>query len=84
MRKENKYLPLSNLKNSEKAKVISLEGGKGFIAHLNDMGIRIGVVLEVISNTAGPVFIKIGESRFAIGHEMAKKILVEKIPFSEK
>ncbi|HPO91484.1 MAG TPA: FeoA family protein [Victivallales bacterium] len=78
MKKESKYFPLSELKQSEKAKVISLEGGKGFLAHLNDMGIRVGVIVEMISNSGGPVHIKVGESRFAIGHEMAKRIFVEK------
>lgn len=79
-KQEKKKNNLTTILPGEKVKVISLEGGKGFLAHLNDMGIRTGVILEVISNAGGPVFIKAGESRFAVGHDMAKKICVEKIP----
>ncbi|HPN84725.1 MAG TPA: FeoA family protein [Victivallales bacterium] len=59
--------------------VVSLEGGKGFITRLSEMGIRKDLTLEVISNSGGPVFVKCGESRFAIGHDMSKKIIVRKM-----
>ena len=79
MNHQNKRDNLAEVSAGAIVKVASLEGGKGFVAHLNDMGIRNGVTMQVVSNSAGPVLVKIGESRFAIGHEMARKIWIEKI-----
>lgn len=55
-------------------------GGKGIISRLAGMGIGIGQIVEVVKNEGrGPVIVKVGESKVAIGRGMASKIVVEKV-----
>lgn len=71
-------VPIIFLKPNEKGKVVKLSGGKKFFEKMNSLGIYNGVVIEVISKfNNGPVIIKIGDSRLAIGHNMAQKIFVQ-------
>ena len=50
------------------------------ICHAEDMGLRIGKVIEVLSNEGrGPLLLKVGESRIALGRGMAMKIMVRRI-----
>lgn len=70
---------LAELKNSEKGRIIKLEGGQNFIERLETLGIREGVTIEKKNSQwlNGPVCIKIGNTEAAIGYGMAKKILIE-------
>ena len=55
-------------------------GGKGIISRLAGMGIGIGQIVEVVKNEGrGPVIVKVGESKVAIGRGMALKIVVERV-----
>jgi len=52
-------------------------GGKnGF--RLEDMGLRIGKTVEMLSGSGGPVLLRVNESRIAIGRGLAMKIMVRK------
>ena len=75
--KEGDLDSLSDLKSGQKAVIVELDGGKGFVKHLSDMGLRKGSEVEIISNRGGPVLIRCGETRFAIGHDMARRIYVK-------
>ncbi len=47
--------------------------------HIADMGIRPGGGVEMLRNPGrGPVLLKVGESRIAIGRGMAMKIFVRR------
>lgn len=47
---------------------------------VEDMGLRVGKVVEVLSNQGlGPLLLKVDESRIAMGRGMAMKILVRRI-----
>ncbi|GFP19662.1 ferrous iron transport protein A [Candidatus Hakubella thermalkaliphila] len=79
---------LSFLNIGEKAEVVEIKTEKGHgcgkkekhICHVEDMGLRIGNVVEVLNNEGqGPLVVKVNESRIAIGRDMAMKIMVKRI-----
>ena len=77
--RDNMKKTLVNINHEQKAEIIAIEGGKVFEARLNSMGIRIGKSVKKISShfLKGPQTVEIGNTRIAIGYNMAKKILVE-------
>ncbi|MDZ7860749.1 MAG: FeoA family protein [Candidatus Krumholzibacteriota bacterium] len=77
MKKDTKTLV--NLKPGDKAIVAGVDGGFRLIKNLENLGIRPGVGVTVVSRhfMRGPVVVLVGNSRVAIGFGMAKKILIE-------
>jgi len=75
-------ISLSSLKKGEKAIIISHKGGRGFENRMSSLGLRPDAVIKKISSQLfrGPVTVQIGNSQVAIGHGMANRILVERIP----
>ena len=59
-------------------KVAKIEGGKNFLEKADSLGLRTGVKVIKLSTQMmnGPVTIKIGNMKVALGRGMAKKILV--------
>ena len=54
-----------------------VEGGRGLQQRLASMGLRSGVVVEVISNTnGGPMVVAVSQTRIVLGRGMAHKIHV--------
>jgi ferrous iron transport protein A len=71
-------IPLAMMRQGERAKVLSISGGKGLVRRLTEMGLYPGVEIEIISNMgAGPLIIGLGGSRLGIGFGIAKKIFGE-------
>lgn len=70
---------LTQLKEKEKCRVIGIEGGHDIEKKLEALGIRKGIEITKISSQVfkGPVLVQAGSTSIAIGHGMAKKILVE-------
>lgn len=68
---------LLKLKNNVSAKVIAIEGGRGFIDKLERLGIREGSAIVKISHASGPVVIKTKGVHLAVGRGMAEKIMVQ-------
>jgi ferrous iron transport protein A len=64
-----------------KYRIIGIQGGYNLLKKLEKIGIREGVeIVKITSEFAtGPVVIQVGNTELAIGHGMAKKIIVEKI-----
>lgn len=54
------------------------EGAKHGV-RLEDMGLRVGKNVEMLTNGGGPVLLRVDESRIAIARGMAMKILVRRI-----
>lgn len=69
-------LPLKN-----KARIVSMEGGRNFNQRMQVMGIREGQIIEIVSKQPfmGPLTIAINNHKVTIGRGMAHKIVVEKI-----
>ena len=59
--------------------ITALEGGVHFQERLQALNIRIGKRIKKISTTPfrGPVVVEVDQSRVAIGHGMAKRVMVE-------
>lgn len=57
---------------------VSVEGGRGAMQRLTDMGLIPGERLKVLHNSGyGPVAVLIKGARVALGHGLAAKIIVE-------
>ena len=78
---KKKRIILIHLSINKKARIISLEGGRGFQRKLRVMGIREGQTTTIISKQPfrGPITVKIGSCQITLGRGMANKILVEEI-----
>jgi ferrous iron transport protein A len=73
-----KYKDLTQIRQGKDVKVVDIKDGNRFREKVDSMGLRIGVRVKKLSGQVlnGPITIKIGNTKVAIGHGMAKKILV--------
>lgn len=70
-------IALVNLKAGEKAEVIRLYGGHGFVRRLQEMGLVPGQIIEIVRNTpVGPVEVSVLGTHLAVGRGIASKIIV--------
>jgi ferrous iron transport protein A len=53
-----------------------LAAGQGMVRKLSAMGIVRGVQVTVLNAQPGPLLVRVGEGRYAIGRGMAQRILV--------
>jgi len=70
---------LTQIKKGESVNVVEINGGQKFRDKVDAVGLRVGSRIIKISAQvlSGPITIKIGNTKLAIGHGMAKKILVD-------
>ena len=70
---------LTQINKGETVKVVENNGGRQFKNKVDAIGLRIGSRVVKLSAQVlkGPITIKIGSTKLAIGHGMAKKILVD-------
>ena len=55
-------------------------GGNGATARIEDMGIRPGKIIEMLSNEGGrALLVKVDETRIAVGRSVAMKIMVRRV-----
>ncbi len=65
---------LTALKNGEKAIVMEVTGGRGFVSRASDMGFTADVELTMLRNfTWGPVLVSLRDSQIARGRGEAEK-----------
>jgi ferrous iron transport protein A len=69
---------LVDLANNEEGVILSVEGGMGAREKLEVMGIRPGKKVKKMSSQIfkGPVVIEIDGRDIALGHGLAKKVLI--------
>ena len=72
-------IPLTEMKHNQTGIVVELRAGHGMVARLNAMGLRPGVHVTKKSGQplGGPVTIKFGATELALGHGIARRVLVE-------
>ena len=70
---------LTDLRNGRTAKIVGLEGGKGFRRKLRTIGIREGKMVKLVTThpIGGPIVIDVEGEQVAIGRGMAKRIMIE-------
>ena len=59
-------------------KIEKIDGGRGLISRLTDMGLHPGLKVKVINNT-GAFILQVGETRLAIGRGIAHNIMVSPV-----
>lgn len=74
----NKSLPLTEIKNGTRIRVAALRGGRDFQERVSSMGLYVGCEAEILINGAeGRMIIAVNDTRIALGHGMAQKIMVK-------
>ena len=73
------FMDLTQIKEGKAVKVVEIAGGKQFQKKIDAIGLRVGSQITKLSAQVlnGPITIKIGSTKLAIGRGMAKKILVD-------
>ncbi|MEN8150746.1 MAG: ferrous iron transport protein A [Planctomycetota bacterium] len=78
--KREKTCRLTELPVGEVVHVSAVDGGHRVTARLSDMGLFPGTEIEKLrGNGSGPVIIRIGPGRLALGRGVAEKVIVERI-----
>lgn len=72
-------IDITQMQPGESGAVEEIQGGHGLMRKVQSMGIRPGKKITKVSSHfwRGPQTVEVGNSRFAIGFGMAKKILVQ-------
>ncbi|MFC1920890.1 ferrous iron transport protein A [Chloroflexota bacterium] len=76
---DRKQIALSKIGAGQSGRVIEIQGGQNIISRLNALNVRLGQRITKVNSMLmhGPVTIKVGTARVAIGYGMAKRIIVE-------
>ncbi len=71
-------MPMALLGDGEEGEIVAVAGGAGAegASRAEDMGLRIGKRVVMLANGAGPVLVKVDESRIAVDRGVAMKIKV--------
>ncbi len=71
-------ISLLQLQSNQSAKVVSIQGGRGLITRLNNLGIRKGAFIQKVTgySKGWPVVIRVNNTQLALGRGMASKIIV--------
>ncbi|MFA7621442.1 MAG: FeoA domain-containing protein [Aminobacteriaceae bacterium] len=69
--------PINVVEDGSEVTVARIAGGGECSRRLSELGIVPGARIQVVQNGGGPILLKVGESRFAIGQGMALKVLVD-------
>ncbi len=78
--------PLGLLSRGEQAEIVEIKqqgcspvGSKNQVCHIEDLGLRVGKMVEMLNNEGrGALLLKVDESRIAMGRGMAMKIMVRR------
>ena len=74
---EGRCMPLTMVYPGQEVTLVDIDGGRGIRARLAGMGLTPGVKLRVLRTGQGPVMVAVRDTRLALGHGMAHKIIVE-------
>lgn len=70
--------PLSQLLVGQRARVVSINGGRGLISRMATLGLTPGVELTLLQNYGhGPLLVNVRGGRVALGRGEAHKIWVQ-------
>jgi len=77
----NHFIYLSELECGESVRVAKLQGSHALIGKLKAMGIFAGTIILKKSAipAKGPIIVEKGAMQFALGYDIAEKILVERL-----
>jgi Fe2+ transport system protein FeoA len=74
----NEMLNLAQMQNGQSGIVVGLQGGRGFIRHVQAMGIIEGKRLTKLASQPlrGPIVVSVDNLQIAIGYGMATRIFL--------
>lgn len=69
---------LAKMVSGQSGKIHSIDGGRGVLTRLEAMGLRGGVSIIKLSGQImhGPVIVKVGNTKIALGFGLASKIII--------
>ena len=76
---DEKKTTLANMLSGQSGIIVQIEGGRGLLSRLGNLGIRPGKRITKISSMLmrGPVTVQVDRTQVAIGFGMANKIIIE-------
>lgn len=74
---DGRYMPLTMVYPGREVTLIGITRGRGIRARLAGMGLTPGAKLSVLRTGPGPLMVAVRDTRLALGHGMAHKIIVE-------
>ena len=78
--KSSRICTLNALPTSESATIVGLNTSNDLQGRLIGMGLNVGARVEILQGGRSrfkPLLLGVGESRIAVGHDIAKMLLVE-------
>ena len=73
------YLPITSLADGEEGIIRDITGGHALISRLAGMGIALNTKIRFLNSRGGLVVVQVAETRVALGHGEAAKILVTRL-----
>ena len=68
---------LGNLPEGARARILGLQGGRGWLARMAALGLTLGAEVTVLRNPGyGPIIVLVRDTRVALGRGQAIRILV--------
>lgn len=79
MEDKTRTIDLTKLEDGQKARIVTILGGRGASKRLADLGLTPGTEISIIGRTwfSGPVQVEAGGCRLVLGKGLASKIIVE-------
>ncbi len=77
---DGNLLPLIALRPGQRGRIVTMNVGRGKARRLMELGLLPGEMVEVISNSVGPVVLKVRGMTLALGRNVASRVWVEVIP----
>ncbi len=76
---DRNLIPLSIMRPGQRGRIVTLNVGRGKARRLMEMGLLPGETVDILSNSAGPVIIRVRGVTLALGRNVASRIWVEVI-----
>ncbi len=70
-------MPLAFLGEGEEATIVDYTNGRNFMQRIVEMGLHRNEKVRMLHSLGGPVLVQVHDSKIALGHGVAMKILVE-------
>lgn len=69
--------PIAVMSEGREVTVNRIAGGGECTRRLSELGLVPGARVQVVQNGGGPILLRVGEARFALGQGMAQKVFVD-------
>jgi len=69
--------PIAVMPEGSEVTVAKVAGGGEASRRLSELGIVPGARINVVRNGGGPILLRVGDARFALGQGMALKVFVD-------